>query len=292
MEYKLKSSELEVRVSSVGSELIEIKRNDGSPVLWNGDERYWKRHSPILFPFVGRLVDGAYLYKGIRYPMTIHGFISHQEFSLVPSDDSTLHMIFISDDKTREIYPFDFSFEVVYELKGNKLDASFIVGNRGDKPMHYGFGLHPGFCVPMEAGLDFDDYYIDFENHGEIKQEVFSAACFDTGKSEDCQYLSADSRMNLFHGMFDSDAICLKGTGHSLVLKSDKGNRALRVSHDAPYLSLWHTVGTDAPFICIEPWHSLPAMDGEVIDLETKKDFKLLLPGCSETYKLELEVIQ
>ncbi len=291
MEYKLRSSELEVRVSSIGSELIEIRRKDGSLVLWNGDEKYWKRHSPILFPFVGRLVDGAYLYRGKSYPMTIHGFISHQEFSVIKSDESILHTVFCSTEKTKEIYPFDFSFEVVYQLKENRLEASFTVANRGDEPMFYGFGLHPGFCLPMEAGLNFDDYYIEFEDHGEITQEVFSASCFDTGKAEDSAYLYEDNKIRLFHGMFDNDAICLKDTGNSLILKSDKGKRALKVIHDAPYLALWHAVKTDAPYICIEPWHSLPAMDGEMIDIETKKDFNKLLPGRSQAYKLGLEII-
>ena len=31
------------------------KINDETEYLWNGDERYWKYHAPVLFPIVGKV---------------------------------------------------------------------------------------------------------------------------------------------------------------------------------------------------------------------------------------------
>ena len=44
-----------------------------------------------------------------------------------------------------------------------------------------------------------------------------------------------------------------------------------------------HTLASDAPFICLEPWTSLPATDGKRYDLEKKEDAILLPAG--ETYE-------
>ena len=47
-------------------------------------------------------------------------------------------------------------------------------------------------------------------------------------------------------------------------------------------LGLWHTPKTDAPFICIEPWHGLPSMDGVIEDLKNQKGVIKL--GANKTY--------
>ena len=34
-----------------------------------------------------------------------------------------------------------------------------------------------------------------------------------------------------------------------------------------PYIGFWHAVKTDAPYICIEPWSSLPSRQDVVEEL-------------------------
>lgn len=290
MEYKLESSKLSVVVSSFGAELVSITTNDGSPILWTGKE-YWKKHAPILFPFVGRLVEGRYLYNNKSYSMTKHGFISTVEFSLVKVEKDTLHLCFHSNDQTKEIYPFSFMFEVIYSLRDSKLDVKYRVTNCVDKTMYYGFGLHPGFSVPLEKEQNFEDYYVEFlDSTEDIKRVVFSPSYFATREEDDTFSLISSSILNLRHSLFDDDAICLKNTGHTLSLKSKKGGKSLTIKHDAPYLSLWHTVKEKAPFICIEPWHTLPSYDGEILDIEKREDFAQLREGESNSYFLSIEV--
>ena len=46
-----------------------------------------------------------------------------------------------------------------------------------------------------------------------------------------------------------------------------------------PYLGLWHMPGTDAPYICIEPWVSLPSEQDKVTVFEEQPDLITLEPG-------------
>ena len=46
-----------------------------------------------------------------------------------------------------------------------------------------------------------------------------------------------------------------------------------------PYLGFWHKPKTEAPYLCIEPWHGLPSDEGVVDDLDTKHDMVRLPAG-------------
>jgi galactose mutarotase-like enzyme len=49
------------------------------------------------------------------------------------------------------------------------------------------------------------------------------------------------------------------------------------------YLGLWHWPKTDAPYVCIEPWCSLPASENTITVFENQTDLIKLDP--SNTYK-------
>lgn len=53
-----------------------------------------------------------------------------------------------------------------------------------------------------------------------------------------------------------------------------------------PYIGIWHTPGTEAPFVCIEPWSSLPSRENVVEEFSRKKDLIHLAPGrsCKTTW--------
>ena len=56
MQVILENEELRIEINRFGAELARIygKRND-TEYLWSADPKYWKRSSPVLFPFVGSL---------------------------------------------------------------------------------------------------------------------------------------------------------------------------------------------------------------------------------------------
>ena len=75
---------LKVAVSPHGAELCSIfDKEKQHEVVWQADPAYWNRHAPVLFPFVGKVNEGLYRYKGKSYPMGQHGFARDMEFTLV-----------------------------------------------------------------------------------------------------------------------------------------------------------------------------------------------------------------
>ncbi len=73
--------------------------------------------------------------------------------------------------------------------------------------------------------------------------------------------------------MFDDDAVVLKNVADSVTLKSDKGTHSVTLSYpNLPYLGLWHAPKTEAPYICIEPWSSLPSRQDIVEEFQYKSD--------------------
>ena len=44
-------------------------------------------------------------------------------------------------------------------------------------------------------------------------------------------------------------------------------------------LGFWHMPKTDAPYVCLEPWSSLPSRQDVVEDLETQPDLISLPAG-------------
>ena len=74
MEFCLNNEKLCVRVSSLGAELRSVRGADGTEYLWQGDERFWRGRATNIFPYVGRLTEDSYLWRGARYKMGRHGF--------------------------------------------------------------------------------------------------------------------------------------------------------------------------------------------------------------------------
>ena len=53
-EYSLDNGVLSVRVSSIGGQLLSVKK-DGKEYLWQGDPAFWEDRAPNLFPYIARL---------------------------------------------------------------------------------------------------------------------------------------------------------------------------------------------------------------------------------------------
>ena len=112
-----------VEVNTLGAQLTRIYSKDNdTEYLWNGDETYWKKHAPVLFPFVGRLYEGKYKYNGNVYDMTLHGFCQQAEFAVVENTGDSVTFRIQSDDERRAMYPFEFIFSVTYRLTANGVD--------------------------------------------------------------------------------------------------------------------------------------------------------------------------
>lgn len=278
----LKNDRLEVTASEHGAELHSLKL-DGHEYLWTGDPAIWKRHSPVLFPFVGRNKDNRYLLHGKEYIMNCHGFSQDAHFNITEQDIS--HVVFELKDseETRSNYPFSFSLKVRYDIAGTTVKISYTVDNLSADTMYFGMGAHPGFLVPMEEGLAFEDFYLEFPDECSPDHVVFSDAVLVTGARE--RYPLEDGRKFLLHhDLFDLDAVVLENTCDSVTLKSDKCSRSVTVTFPGmPWVGFWHMPKKQAPYVCIEPWISLPGREGVVEEFSARRDLVHLPVG--ETYK-------
>lgn len=296
MIYTLKNSEMEVQVSSKGGELVSLRDADQTEYIWIGDARYWKRHAPQLFPCIGRLTNNQYRMDGALHEMGQHGFLRDYELTKVESEEqdivldgvadpagaASLHLQLTSDASTRQLYDRDWTVDIFYRLCGKTLSVKFQVRNRDVRTMRFGYGIHPGFNVPLNPALRFEDYRLDFHEVSTPKQMELTERYTISGGMHD--YTLEEGRyLPLQHSLFNHDAIILKDMPHTVTLGSQKDEKKVTVTFpDMPYLGIWHAPETDAPFVCIEPWSSLPSTDGVIDEFETKPDFITVEP--EETY--------
>ena len=144
--------------------------------------------------------------------------------------------------------------------------------------MYFGIGGHPGFQVPYVPGTEFEDYYLEFGKNVSPLKVTFSDDCFVLGK-EPYDGLE-DGKLALKHNLFDEDAIVLENTGGQVRLKCKRSSASVFVEYeDLNILGIWHCPRTEAPYVCIEPWSSLPSRKGIVEDLEHQEDLLSLEPG-------------
>ena len=283
MLYTIQNPQMRVTIDSLGAQLMSITAADGTEYLWGGDEAYWRNRAPNLFPYVGRLTEGRCTYGGKSYEMTRHGFANRTQFSALESgaDHITLHME--DSGETRAVYPFAFAFDLVYALSGSTLSVTYRVTNRDGKEMYFGLGAHPGFRVPLEPGKAFTDYRLTFAQPCQPWQVLMSDDYLING--QEAPYpLEGGRSMPLRHDLFDHDAIILKNTDRTVTLSAGEGSRGVTVSYPRMrYLGVWHKPESDAPYVCLEPWLSLPSRHGVVEDLSQQNDLMALCPG--ETYE-------
>lgn len=270
---------LTVTASEQGAELWSLKGRDGTEYLWQGDRTYWTDRAPNLFPYVARLTEGSYWLDGKRWHMDIHGLAPYCRFQLAEKSDR--HMTFLLTDSpdTRVCYPRRFAFRVCYALEEQRLKITYTVENRDEKTMYFGLGGHPGFRVPLREGKCFTDYRLRFSHPCSPVRVGFTPDCFRSGRDEPFP-LEEGRFLPLRHDLFDDDAIVLSQADREVTLEAEGDSRSITVScPQMPYLGLWHMPGTDAPYVCIEPWVSLPSEQGKVAVFEEQPDLITLEPG-------------
>ena len=79
---------LSVEIAEHGAELTKLyNKKTGTDLLWDAEPKFWKRHSPVLFPIVGSVWENEYRNEGTTYALTQHGFARDMEFTLILEHD-------------------------------------------------------------------------------------------------------------------------------------------------------------------------------------------------------------
>ncbi len=255
MRYKMKNEKLTVEIESFGAELKSIKSNTtGAEYMWYGRPEYYKRTSPILFPFVGSLKNQEYIYEGKHYPMTQHGFARDMEFQVKEQKEDELCFLLVSDDSTLVKYPFAFELHIGYRLIGDTLKVTWKVVNTNDKEMHFSIGAHSEFNCPLHDEPDKTGYGLDFHTgRGVLASRINEQGLMLDAKQE----IAADGGKMLFpEGFFDDGVYIVENKQTDRVsLVDPDGREYVTVSADAPLFGIWSPEKKNAPFVAIEPWY-------------------------------------
>lgn len=288
MLHTIENKYLRVTASEQGAELQSILGCDATEYLWQGDPTYWGDRAINIFPYVARLTEGRYFLDGKCYEMKIHGFAHHFRFSLAERSDRHMVLELAANPDTLAQYPRQFVFRVIYALHEDTLEITYEVENQDEKTMYFSMGGHPGFNVPYGGG-SFEDYRLRFGEACTPQRVVFSDSTLVQGFKD--YPLEEETLLPLRHTLFDQGAIVLKGMSRQVTLEAPNASRSITVSYpDMPYLGLWHAVKTDAPYVCIEPWSSLPSSEGKITVFEEKEDLIRLEPEMTYRNKWTITI--
>ncbi len=268
--YTLENKILKLTIDAKGAELKSIVyKINNLEYMWSGDPAFWAKTSPVLFPIIGTLKNDKYEYEGEHYSLSRHGFARDKTFLAKQEDDATISFTLKDDADSLNVYPFHFSFAIIYRLEKNILSVTYQVENTGDDTMPFSVGGHPAFKLPLVKGTSYEDYTLHFEMEENAGRWPISAKGLIENKPQ--PLLEATNNLPLNKQLFQKDAIVLKHLQSDWVsLTSAKTPHGLKFHFTGfNYLGLWAVPGAD--FICIEPWCGIADSvhaDGNIMNKE------------------------
>ncbi len=277
MLFYLENDYLAISVSTHGAELSSIvNKKENKEMLWQGNPEYWGRKSPVLFPVVGKYKNGKTTFEGKEYSLGQHGFARDSEFALVDKSETQLTFELSSNEKTLEVYPFDFRLICTFQLVDNKIIVGWEVQNTDNKKIYFSIGAHPAFyCEKDETVLSMND-----EN---LKYNLINSDGLYTPKKYD-----VESEFVLHDNVFDNDALIIENSNVTEVSLVDE-KKYLTVKFDAPLFGIWSPTKKNAPFVCIEPWYGrcdAEDFNGDITEREWSNALNI-----GETWHKEYEII-
>lgn len=277
--YIIKNDYITLELSDIGGEPISIKMGEHE-YLWHRDAKYWKSCAPVLFPTVGRLRGGEWRDGDTTFAMGAHGFARHQEMKAVAMRDFA-EFTLTDNEETHKCYPYSFVLRRRFKLAKNAILETITVTNTDKRDIYFGVGLHPGFMTPEGRAR------LTLELSGEVRRQLLSPAFIMA--DEDEPYELRDGKyIDIDNSLFDDDAVILSGVKGATLESPDSERSVTVLFPDANYVGFWQPAHSDAPFVCIEPWQSLPASDapeGTPADqISERKGFVRLAPGASYNF--------
>ncbi|MDY0193936.1 MAG: aldose 1-epimerase family protein [Aliarcobacter butzleri] len=263
MNYEIKNSFIKAQIKSFGAELNSLKKCDENfEYIWQANSKYWARHSPVLFPIVGRLKEDSYFYKNKKYSLSQHGFARDKEFEIVQNEADFIEFRLKSDEKSLEFYPFFFELNICYKLDKNSLIVSYKVKNKSDEKMYFSIGAHPAFNTQVGDFLEFENIKTTKRYFLDEKGLIY--------KNQDLNL--ENSKLYLDKDLFKEDALVFDDSNiKQITLKNIENRSRVKVKFDNfPYLGIW-SKPNDAPFVCIEPWFGVADEENANQKIEDKK---------------------
>ncbi len=269
MNYEIKNSFIKAKIKLFGAELNSLQKIDEDlEYIWQGNPKYWARHSPVLFPIVGRLKNDSYFYKNKKYSLSQHGFVRDKEFELIKKGEDFIEFRLKNDEETLKNYPFLFELNISYKLEKTKLIISYKVKNRSEDRLYFSIGAHPAFNISSGDFLDFEDVRTSKRYFLDDKGLIY--------KNQEVSFTK--NSLILDEEIFKNDALVFNDKNiKSIILRDKNSNKILKVEFkDFPYLGVWSKPNL-APFVCIEPWFGVADEENSNQNIEDKRGVQVLL---------------
>lgn len=283
---KYSKDNLAIEVAEHGAELLSLKK-DGREYLWNGDATYWNRHSPILFPVVGKPFNNELHINGKTFHMKQHGFARDSEFELLRSDNRLVYRML--DAYRPDIYPYRYSLEVAYIINGNTLTVSWYVENLDERTMYYQIGAHPAFLLPDYDPKDgihgFVRYYDNYRSDTNMVTPILTFALDDGNRVPLTAPKRLPHEMPITADTFAHDALMIENEWRkqevsTVTLCDKRGNPVLTVDCcDADAYGIWAPHKEGCPFVCIEPWQGICDPKDFTGDISERDIIRCIDPG-------------
>ena len=292
MFFTIESKELSVKINLIGLEINSIRSKEtGQEYLWQGDPQFWKGQAPVLFPIIGALKEGKTNYKGEDYALPKHGFVRNSSLGKLVKQESDLLLFRIeSNAETLRMYPFEFIFEIKFQVKGKSLQVRHQVFNTGKGEMYYSLGGHPAFNCPIYPEEKLEDYSIVFPEIENDQTWLITSDGLIGGPGE--TMLNNSNKISLHKHIFDQDALILKNLKSRAAILSHKTKGALLelTFDDFDYLGIWAKPG--APFVCLEPWLGIADSSEHSGKLKEKEGIRRLESGSSESKSYSINILR
>lgn len=272
MTYQLSSGLLELEISSIGAELISVKKQ-GKERLWQNENGGWSGHAPVLFPKAG---DMQVVFNGEVSQMASHGVARKHEFSLVEKTENKIVLKMTSDEGTKAVYPYDFELFVAYEIDGAKLKIEYKMGNLSSVPAYAYFGSHESYALDGEI----DEYEVIFPEEETFDSWIHNGDIH--GLTGEVESFGKGKKL-VFPKAFMEDNTLIFSNVNSRKVELWKigGERIATLWFDGfENLLFWHPAGSR--MVCMEPWQNLPDLaEDKGKEFSEKKGVRKIEPKTS-----------
>lgn len=251
---KLENEYLCVEISEEGAELTRIyDKQKETDVLWEGNPVYWKRHSPVLFPNVGKTYHNTVRIQGIQYPTTQHGFARDNTFTCTVSKKDRAEFLLHSNEETKEVYPFDFELYISYTLTEKTVEVKWKVRNPSDETIYFTIGGHPAFRFAGQEEKK-EDYCLRFPGKDSLEYILIDPESGTANVDEALVMKLQNSVYPLSEELFEKDALIFDdGQIEEVWICTKDGTPYVGMKCEGfPNYGIWSV--KDAPFVCLEPW--------------------------------------
>ena len=281
MQYTVSNERMQITADTLGGELISVIC-DGKERMWQTETGVWKGHAPLLFPVCGHcdmIVDGK------EYPISAHGFAKKAEFALKEQGKDYLIFSLQANEKTKEMYPFDFVLEMKYSIADNVLTVSHTVKNMGEGDCYFSLGGHESYALDKPLSK----YELVFEKEEELIHLYHNPKGYLSGGKR--KFYKGRKFILPQSFLINSKTLIFSGLKSRKVQLKERGGKPLaNITFDGfDKLLLWHCPG--GAYICIEPWLNLPDTLGEKKEFSKKEGVVKLQAGEEKTYQRTMEYL-